>query len=85
MADILVTKPNVLNRDDKARLRKAGIVHVTADNPDDVRFIHPGMPAMNGNDLLFSAISALASTSHDGPRELFVKALFATMKANRDD
>ncbi len=89
MAQILVTKPGTLTRADKKKLLAAGVVNVEAESPQDVRLIGTEGPPMDGNDLFFAAMSAIAKDRYSGnTQEVFVKAiqglLFEARQAAKD-
>jgi len=65
MAQILVTKPGTLTLGDRRKLRRAGVVTVEAEAPQDVRMLTPEGPPLGGDDLLYAAMRALAQTSDD--------------------
>ena len=58
MAEILVTKPGILNARDKATLRKSGVVVVESEDPSSVKLIKTEGQELSGNDLAWAAISA---------------------------
>jgi hypothetical protein len=75
MAEILITKPGVLSAADKAALRKAGIVPITAKEPDEVRFIRAELE-LDGGDLALAAMKALGHSSGiKNEHHLFVKLI----------
>lgn len=61
MSEIFIARPGVLRNQDKAALRKAGIVVVEA-NHEDVKFIRSTME-VHGDAMLQAAIEALNSQS----------------------
>lgn len=61
MTQILVTKPGVLNQRDRSALRKAGVVCVEADRPEEVRLIQAEGPALSGDDMLVAVLTAINS------------------------
>lgn len=75
MTQILVVKPGTLSSNDKGKLRKADIVTIEADRPEDVRLIGTEGPPMDGNDLLYAALSAMYRTP-EGNYARSVKATF---------
>lgn len=75
MAEILIVKPGVLSAADKAALRKAGIVPITATEPGEVRFIR-AETELGGGDLALAAMKALAkSNNFNSEHNLFVKLI----------
>lgn len=67
MTEVLIVKPGSIDRHDKAKLTKAGIVVVTAENPQDVRFVKAADDGgtIPGGDLLAAfARSILALPDH---------------------
>ena len=60
MTQILVTKPGALTAADRKILRRSGVVCIEADHPSEVRLIGAEGPPMDGNDLAFAALKALA-------------------------
>lgn len=54
MTEVLIVKPGSIDRHDKAKLTKAGIVVVTAENPNDVRFVKAADEggSLRGGDML---------------------------------
>lgn len=86
MTQVLVTKPGVLTQNDKRSLRKAGVVPVEANNPDDVRLIQTEGPALAADDLLHAAISALNGDGYrSDARAAFMKVLLVNMNEARKD
>jgi hypothetical protein len=76
VSQILVTKPGVLNARDRAALRKAGVVTVEADNPNEVRLIQAEAPALSGDEMLHAAIACLNGDGYRADaRAAFVKVL----------
>lgn len=69
MAEILVTKPGVLNQRDKAELRKSGIVVVEARSPADVKLISTDRGEIASSDMLYAALSAI--THSDNAKKAF--------------
>ncbi|MES2295262.1 MAG: hypothetical protein V4527_18340 [Pseudomonadota bacterium] len=59
MTQILVVKPGTLSSNDKGKLRKAGVVTVEADDPQDVRLIGVEGAPLNGDDITLAALTAL--------------------------
>jgi hypothetical protein len=59
MAQILVTKPGVLNAADKNILRQAGVVTVEAAKPSEVRLLETTGQALSGDDMFFAAMSGV--------------------------
>lgn len=81
MAQILVTKPGVLNQRDRAALRKAAVICVEAENPTDIWLMQAEEPELSPNDMLFAAVEAV--TMHYESRSHFAFAMHALMKAAR--
>ena len=75
MAEILIVKPGVLSAADKAALRKAGVVPITATEPGEVRFIR-AETELDGGELALAAMKALATSSNmRNEHGLFVKLI----------
>ena len=84
MAQILVVKPGVLSKADRAKLRRIDVVAVEADDPSSVRLISPETGALSGNDMLFAAISAIGKDRYNGnTQEQFVKIVVKLMEEVR--
>jgi hypothetical protein len=60
---VLVVKPGTLIPADKRKLRNAGVVAVEAEHPEDVRLLSTEGPPMDGDELLFAAVSAINTSS----------------------
>jgi hypothetical protein len=58
MADVFLCKTGSIDNRSKAALRKAGVVVVEAENPDDCRFIKAS-EVLSGDDMLWAATEAL--------------------------
>lgn len=86
MIQILVTKPGVLNQQDKAKLRRAGTVVVEANDPAHVKLISASGAEVPAQDMLFAALSALKADKYsENTNQVFVKALVAAMELARKD
>lgn len=84
MPQILVTKPGVLSKNDKAKLRRAEIVAIEADRPEDVKLMAVSGAELGANDMLFAAMKALSGGGNCWDiREAFTKALLAQMGEDR--
>lgn len=76
---ILVTKPKQLNAEDKAALRKGGVIVVEAEDPDSVRFLKPN--SMIGADgLLYAAMDAITRGRSSTTKEIFADQVAALTK-----
>ena len=60
MTQILVTKPGVLNLRDRSALRKAGVVVVEAEQPNEVKLISAEGEALGGGDMLLACLRAIS-------------------------
>lgn len=60
MAEILVTKPGVLNQRDKALLRKNGVVVVEAESPSDVKLVSPDRGEISAGGMLLACLRAIS-------------------------
>jgi hypothetical protein len=78
MTQVLVTKPNALTSADKCALRKAGVVPIEADNPEDVRLIQTEGPALAHDDMLYAAM--VGANWDVNSRVAFTKALHALVE-----
>jgi hypothetical protein len=59
MAQILVTKPGVLNDQDKDLLREHGLVVVEADDPASVRLLQVETSQLSSSDLFWAAMQGV--------------------------
>ncbi len=87
MTQILVVKPGTLTVGDKRKLRRADVVTVEAETPQDVRLIGAEGAPLDGNDLFFAAMSALVNPGGTGfasdARSAFAKALHSLLTDQR--
>ncbi len=79
---ILPVKPNTLSKQDKAALKKVGIVVVECDEPSELRLMTTTME-MSANDMLFAAISAIAKHGNMTPSYTFVNMIMQSMEKAR--
>lgn len=85
MAEILIVKPGVLSAADKAALRKAGVIPVTAENPDEVRFLR-AHAEIGGGSLALAAMKALASSGNTrNEHHLFVKLIAEALEQKHSE
>jgi hypothetical protein len=82
MAQILVTKPGVLDSRDKSKLRRAGIVTVEADNPSDVKLIDPAGGEIGHEGLLYAALKAINADTYS-VRSVFARVMLDEMERVR--
>jgi hypothetical protein len=83
-AQILVVKPQTLNKEDKALLRKSSVVCIEASDPSSVRLLSAEGPALGGDDLFYAAMQAIASDKYTGnTAEVFAKQVAVLAKASR--
>jgi hypothetical protein len=77
LTKVLVIKPGTLVAADKRKLRNAGVVAVEAEHPEDVRLLSTEGPPMDGDELLFAAVSAInvSSTAKGAFAEEMLNAL----------
>lgn len=66
MAEILVTKPGVLNQRDKSALRKSGVVVVEADNPTDVKLVSTDRGEITASGMLLACLRAISKDEWNG-------------------
>jgi hypothetical protein len=88
MTQILVTKPGTLNRYDKAKLSKAGIVCVEAAEPADVKLIAATGAELSAGGMMIAAMRALARTDLANPsqvRHAFVEQILAEMEREQSE
>jgi hypothetical protein len=89
VTQILAVKPGTLTRADKTKLRANNVVCVEAERPEDVRLIGTEGPPLDGNDLFFAAMRAMAETSDDAltryAKSRFVAVLAKLMADKRAD
>jgi len=88
MAQILVTKPGVLNRHDKAKLSKAGVVCVEAADPSDVKLIQATGAELSASGMMLAAMRAMARTDLTNPnsvRQAFVEQMLAEMERDQSE
>lgn len=84
MTQVLVTKPGVLTAADKRMLRKAGVVPVEAESPEEVRLLQTEGPALGCDDLLFAAITAISRDRFSSnTTDMFAKLLAHHMEQRR--
>jgi len=90
MSEIFIARPGVLRDQDKAALRKAGIVVVEA-NHEDVKFIR-AQTEVDGSAMLQAAMEALTSepstaggsiSTASRQREKFMQLLAHIIKASK--
>ena len=80
---ILPVKPGSLNAKDKAALRKAGVIVVEHESPEEIRFLRPTAD-IDSSDMLLCAMRALnVKTGVDGSdqREAFAKLVLTALEA----
>ena len=83
MAEILVTKRGVLNRYDKAKLTKAGIVCVEADDPSEVKLIAASGAELSAGGMMLAAMRAMVRVDLSNPsqvRTAFMEQMLAEME-----
>lgn len=66
MTEILVTKPDTLNRRDKSALRRAGIVVVESDDPTGVKLISADRGEMSASGMLLACLRAISKDDWTG-------------------
>jgi hypothetical protein len=66
MKQVIVFPRGQLSEKDKARLQKADIIAVEADDPSKVVCAVPGVPFITGNDIMCAALDALVNTPSYG-------------------
>lgn len=84
---IMPVLPGSLNKTDRERLRRAGIIVIEHPDPTSVRMIRAGLPDIDAGDMLRCAMKALITQTSENSktaalqREEFCKLVAATVQA----
>lgn len=85
---ILPVRPQTISAKDKAALRKAGVIVIEHENPEELRLLRPSSD-VSSSDMLRCALEALADGSSTryvrDAREQFVILLSAVVNAASAD
>lgn len=84
---VIIFPRGQLSEKDKARMAKHGIIAIEADDPSKVVAVVPGVPILSGDDILLSALDALAnapSYANKADRFLSTLAKRALAKEKKD-
>lgn len=76
MSDVSVmfVKPNAINNDDKEALRKAEIIVIEIDNPQDAKFVRASAE-LSTTDMLLCATRTIRKCNSDATRAAFARAI----------
>lgn len=85
MTEVLFVKPGAITAGDRGRLRKAGVVVVETERPEDARFVTPAMTGGNlpSGDLLAAMARAVIRLPHVN-QDLFAQEIAKAIVAAHD-
>ena len=81
MSQVIVFPRGQLTPADRAKIAEVGIVAVEADDPSSVVTVIPGAPLASSDDLVMSALAAIAGCGINGVGMDFVRLLHTRLKA----
>lgn len=81
---VLIIEPGIVNRAQKARMRKEGVEVVETDNPSAARFLSAA-PLIDGNSMLSAAIKSIDDSFYDDVKIKFVKNLAKAVRQEHPD